>query len=154
MQELINIRFDSAKWRNADVYNIAKCFIDIGFQNVHEVMDLRVYDLLNMNRIDNNRAEEMLVCLYKLLNNNPTVDEGMKTGEIEQPFGFARWSKVHGTSPRIKVKDIILAEEMNLKALYRIFDRVTRAFYNSDEYNSRNYRYLDFDDYKKNQKGA
>lgn len=41
-----------------ELHKVANPFIDVGFRQVKDVVDLRVFDLLNICRINNNRAEE------------------------------------------------------------------------------------------------
>ena len=60
MKQVMMIKFDSPKWRMIDEYKVANPFIEVGFRQVKDVVDLRVFDLLNISRINNNRAEEML----------------------------------------------------------------------------------------------
>ena len=63
MKQVMIIKFDSLKWRMIDEYKVANPFIEVGFRQVKDVVDLRVFDLLNISRINNNRAEEMLLCV-------------------------------------------------------------------------------------------
>lgn len=58
MKQVMMIKFDSLKWRMIDEYKVANPFIEVGFRQVKDVVDLRVFDLLNISRINNNRAEE------------------------------------------------------------------------------------------------
>lgn len=44
---------------------------------------------------------------------------------------------------------ILATEDLNEDALLRIFDGVTAAFYKSDEYNSREYRYSNLSELRK-----
>ena len=67
MKQVMMVKFDSPKWRKVDEYKVANPFVDVGFRQVKDVVDLRVFDLLNISRINNNRAEEMLLCIYHLL---------------------------------------------------------------------------------------
>lgn len=149
MDELMNLKFDSELWKSIDDYYTARHFTEIGFTNVKEILDLRVYDFLNMNRIDNNRAEEMLVCLYNLFNSTPEIDEWLYYDEIEQPFDLKKWFSEHRNLAEVKVNDIVLAEDINKEAMYKIFDRITRSFYKSDEYDLWAYRYGNYSEYKR-----
>lgn len=45
--------------------------------------------------------------------------------------------------------EILTTEDLNEVALLRIFDGVTAAFYKSDEYNSREYRYSNLSELRK-----
>ena len=48
MKQVMMIKFDSPKWRMIDEYKVANPFIDVGFRQVKDVVDLRVFDLLKM----------------------------------------------------------------------------------------------------------
>ena len=49
----------------------------------------------------------------------------------------------------LMVREILATEDLNEDALLRIFDGVTAAFYKSDEYNSREYRYSNLSELRK-----
>lgn len=84
MKQVMMIKFDSPKWRMIDEYKVANPFIEVGFRQVKDVVDLRVFDLLNISRINNNRAEEMLLCVYHLLQPDRRIDEGINIMILEQ----------------------------------------------------------------------
>lgn len=86
MKKKLSLRFNTPEWRIVDEYEVADAFIDVGFRRVKDVVDLRVFDLLNISRINNNRAEEMLLCIYHLLQPDRRIDEGIYYDEIEQYF--------------------------------------------------------------------
>lgn len=112
-------------------------------------VDLRVFDLLNICRINNNRAEEMLLCIYHLLQPDRRIDEGIYNDEIDQYFSYREWKKKHQPLSGVTVREILTTEDLNEGALLRIFDGVTAAFYKSDEYNSREYRYSSLSELRK-----
>lgn len=141
MQDYLKTMFISRDWRNVDRDNIYVVFDILGFKKVADVMQLRVFDLLNLNRINNNRAEEMLLCIYRLLYSNKKLDDGIYNDEIDQYFSYREWKKSHKRLDQVTVSDILLTEGINQAALLRIFDGVTTAFYKSSEYDSRKYRY-------------
>lgn len=141
MNQITKVKFDSPEWRKVDEYEVASPFIDVGFRRVKDVVDLRVFDLLNISRINNNRAEEMLLCIYHLLQPDRRIDEGIYYDEIDQYFSYREWKKKHQPLSGVTVREILTTEDLNEGALLRIFDGVTAAFYKSDEYNSREYRY-------------
>lgn len=149
MQDYLKTMFISREWRNVDKDNIYMVFDTLGFKRVSDVMQLRVFDLLNLNRINNNRAEEMLLCIYRLLYPNKKLDDGIYNDEIDQYFSYREWKKSHKQLDRVTVSDILLTEGINQAALLRIFDGVTTAFYKSSEYNSRSYRYSNLRDLRK-----
>ena len=94
MKQVMMIKFDSPKWRMIDEYKVANPFIEVGFRQVKDVVDLRVFDLLNISRINNNRAEEMLLCIYHLLQPDRRIDEGIYNDEIDQYFSYREWKDV------------------------------------------------------------
>ena len=128
---------------------VANPFIEVGFRQVKDVVDLRVFDLLNISRINNNRAEEMLLCIYHLLQPDRRIDEGIYNDEIDQYFSYREWKKKHQPLSGVTVREILTTEDLNEVALLRIFDGVTAAFYKSDEYNSREYRYSNLSELRK-----
>lgn len=149
MKQVMMIKFDSLKWRMIDEYKVANPFIEVGFRQVKDVVDLRVFDLLNISRINNNRAEEMLLCIYHLLQPDRRIDEGIYNDEIDQYFSYREWKKKHQPLSGVTVREILATEDLNEDALLRIFDGVTAAFYKSDEYNSREYRYSSLSELRK-----
>lgn len=149
MKQVMMIKFDSLKWRMIDEYKVANPFIEVGFRQVKDVVDLRVFDLLNISRINNNRAEEMLLCIYHLLQPDRRIDEGIYNDEIDQYFSYREWKKKHQPLSGVTVREILTTEDLNEVALLRIFDGVTAAFYKSDEYNSREYRYSKLSELRK-----
>lgn len=128
---------------------VANPFVDVGFRQVKDVVDLRVFDLLNISRINNNRAEEMLLCIYHILQPDRRIDEGIYNDEIDQYFSYREWKKKHQPLSGVTVREILATEDLNEDALLRIFDGVTAAFYKSDEYNSREYRYSNLSELRK-----
>lgn len=149
MNQITRVKFDSPEWRKVDEYEVADAFIDVGFRRVKDVVELRVFDLLNISRINNNRAEEMLLCIYHLLQPDRRIDEGIYNDEIDQYFSYREWKKKHQPLSGVTVREILTTEDLNEGALLRIFDGVTAAFYKSDEYNSREYRYSSLSELRK-----
>lgn len=149
MKKIMTTYFDSREWKSIDKDGICSVFGMLGFKNVGDVMQLRVFDLLNLNRINNNRAEEMLICIYRLLYPNKKLDDGIYYDEIDQYFSYREWKKSHKQLDQVTVSDILLTEGINQAALLRIFDGVTTAFYKSSEYNSRSYQYSNLQDLRK-----
>lgn len=143
MKKKLMTRFNTLEWRSVDKDGIYVIFDILGFKSVEDVVQLRVFELLNLNRINNNRAEEMLLCIYRLLYPNRKLDDGIFNDEIDQYFSYREWKKSHKKLDQVTVSDILLTEGINQAALLRIFDGVTAAFYKSSEYDSRSYRYSD-----------
>ena len=121
MKQVMMIKFDSPKWRMIDEYKVANPFIEGGFRQVKDVVDLRVFDLLNISRINNNRAEEMLLCIYHLLQPDRRIDEGIYNDEIDQYFSYREWKKKHQPLSGVTVREILTTEDLNEGALLRIF---------------------------------
>lgn len=149
MNNIMMTRFYSREWQRVDKDSVYEVYLPLGIKKVSDVMQLRVFDLLNLCHINNNRAEEMLLCIYRLLYPNQRIDEGIYYEEIEQYFSYREWKKSHKRLDRVTVSDILLTEGINQAALLRIFDGVTTAFYKSSEYNSRSYRYSNLQDLRK-----
>ena len=110
MKQVMMVKFDSPKWRKVDEYKVANPFIDVGFRQVKDVVDLRVFDLLNISRINNNRAEEMLLCIYHLLQPDRRIDEGIYNDEIDQYFSYREWKKKHQPLSGLTGREIVAAE--------------------------------------------
>lgn len=90
MKKFLMTKFNSPEWNKVDRDNIYFWFVSLGFKQVGDLMSVRVFDLLNLDRINNNRAEEMLLCLYHLLYPNAKLDEGIYYDEIDQYFFIQR----------------------------------------------------------------
>lgn len=134
MKKKLMTRFNTLEWRSVDKDGIYVVFDMLGFKSVEDVVQLRVFELLNLNRINNNRAEEMLLCIYRLLYPNRKLDDGIFNDEIDQYFSYREWKKSHKKLDQVTMSDILLTEGINQAALLRIFDGVTAAFYKSSEY--------------------
>ena len=76
-------------------------------------------------------------------------DEDIYNDEIDQYFSYREWKKKHQPLSGVTVREILTTEDLNEGALLRIFDGVTAAFYKSDEYNSREYRYSNLSELRK-----
>ena len=97
MKQVMMIKFDSLKWRMIDEYKVANPFIEVGFRQVKDVVDLRVFDLLNISRINNNRAEEMLLCIYHLLQPDRRIDEGKECEAVKKSKKLLKFVLDDGT---------------------------------------------------------
>ena len=58
MKKKLMTRFNTLEWGSVDNDGIYVIFDMLGFKSVEDVVQLRVFELLNLNRINNNRAEE------------------------------------------------------------------------------------------------
>ena len=113
MKKKMSLRFSTPEWRIVDEYEVADAFIDVGFRRVKDVVELRLFDLLNISRINNNRAEEMLLCIYHLLQPDRRVDECIYNDEIDQYFSYREWKKKHQPLSGVTVREILAAEDLN-----------------------------------------
>ena len=52
-------------WQAVVNRTVANYFDSLGFEHLDQVLDMRVFDLLNMNLLDAVRVEEIIVCLYR-----------------------------------------------------------------------------------------
>ena len=154
IKTVMNISLGSREWTRRDEDNAGVPFVSAGFENTEEVMDLRIYDLLNILGIDRIMAEEMVYALYRFFNENADADEAIYAHVADQYFDYAAWHKEHPDASQVKVKDIVLSEGMNMKALEWLFNQVVRKFWRSPEYNSRHYRYWGYKDLIEQKKGA
>ena len=147
---------DSKEWLGRDEAFACRPFIRAGFSNTEEILELRAFDMLNILGIDRIMAEEMMYALYRFFNENRQADEALYSGTIDQYFDFTAWREEHPDVTEVKVRDIVLADGMNLDALARLFNRVVRQFWRSPEYDSRKYRYWGYRDFmeQKNKGGS
>lgn len=77
MNKKININPSSTKWLEKDDRVVADYFCDLGFRSLKQILDMRVFDLMNMQGLNAVRVEEVIICLYKWLNPNTAIDEAM-----------------------------------------------------------------------------
>ena len=68
MNKKININPSSTKWLEKDDRVVADYFCDLGFRSLKQILDMRVFDLMNMQGLNAVRVEEVIICLYKWLN--------------------------------------------------------------------------------------
>lgn len=78
MNKKININPSSTKWLEKDDRVVADYFCDLGFRSLKQILDMRVFDLMNMQGLNAVRVEEVIICLYKWLNPNTAIDEAMR----------------------------------------------------------------------------
>ena len=136
----------SREWQEKDVDGVSESFIRAGFRNTEQILVTRLFDLLNIDRLDIGKAEEMLLALYRWYSEDPAADEEMALGMRRQEFSYNAWRKRHMKLSEVTAGDIVLAESVNKKAVLHLFGLVVRAFYKSDEYDRNEYRYSDLDD--------
>lgn len=147
MVNKMKTRLDSKEWSRIDEERVGYYFQDLGFKTVGEIAGLRMFDLFNLNRVDNIRAWEMVRNLYMFLNKNHDADNALEYGIMDQYFPFKEWRKKYKPK-NAKVVDLVMAFDMNEKALHRLFGEISRAFYKSDEYSIRYYKYGSIEEMK------
>ncbi len=64
MNKKININPSSTKWLEKDDRVVADYFCDLGFRSLKQILDMRVFDLMNMQGLNAVRVEEVIICLY------------------------------------------------------------------------------------------
>ena len=139
-----NTSLRSRAWLKHDRSFVTDRFIDVGFEHAEEIMDLRVFDMLNLNRIDAEAGKEMILALYRKYNPNTIIDRGMEQREIDQYYPCSEWRKKHKDLSKVLVRDLVMAENINRKAILHFYDSILKAFYKSQEYNCREYRFQDY----------
>ena len=123
-------------WQAVVNRTVANYFDSLGFQHLDQILDMRVFDLLNMNLLDAVRVEEIIVCLYRSLNPNITVDEAMYCGAMNQCFDYTGWRKIHRQ-----------LEKITVRAIQHFYDAIRKKFFKSKEYDWCEYRYTNYQDY-------
>lgn len=127
--------------------SVFRSFAEIGITHVKQLLSMRIYDYLNLNHIDNNIAEEALICLYRFFYpERLELDDMIRYHEVDQPLNLTKWKRSI-ICKNVTVSDLLTREFVNENALSRIFYFVSQNFYRSDEYNWREYRYYDYVDY-------
>lgn len=147
MNSKASVNPTSIKWLAEDEQIVADYFLGLGFLSLKEILDMRVFDLMNIQGLDAVRVEEIIICLYKWLNPNTDIDEAIYIGTMTQPFPYAPWRKKHRNLSEVKVRDLVLAPDINMQAIQHFYDSIRRAFFKSEEYNWREYRYRNWREY-------
>ena len=142
-----NIRPTSTRWLSEDNMCVADYFDGLGFNSLQEILDMRIFDLMNMNCLNAIRVEEIITCLYLFLNPNTAVDEAMYEGLMPQTFPYGDWRKEHKNLSAVTVADLVLTKDINLRAIQHFYDAIRKKFFNSDEYDWRKYRFRDRQEY-------
>lgn len=149
MKKLSKISLDSQEWMKVDEENSSQIFYDLGFRTVNEVLNIRVFDLFNLQDVDNNRAEEFLLTVFKYLYPDKTVDQNIYYNEKEQEPLYKKWSEKHPEFETVKVRDVLIQDGLEVGTMLCVFDYATQEFYKSNEYNNRKYRYTSYSALKK-----
>lgn len=127
MNNKTNINPSSTKWLEKDDRVVADYFCDLGFRSLKQIIDMRVFDLMNMQGLNAVRVEEVIICLYKWLNPNTAIDEAIYNGMMSQPFLYTPWRKEHKDLAAIKVGDLVLTPGINMKAILNGAKRKAKA---------------------------
>lgn len=149
MKKLSKISLDSQEWMKVDEENSSQIFYDLGFRTVNEVLNIRVFDLFNLQDVDNNRAEEFLLTVFKYLYPDKTVNQNIYYNEKEQEPLYKKWSEKHPKFETVKVRDVLIQDGLEVGTMLCVFDYATQEFYKSNEYNNRKYRYTSYSALKK-----
>lgn len=127
------------EWIEDEDGYIADHFIFLGFHCPEDFMKIRVYDFLNLDMVDNNRAEEMIVYLSDFL--YPDREQHSETLVIGTTESVINWLDENPDLSEVLLRDLICDEELCLEDMLYLFDCISMSFYHSSEYNSRKYRY-------------
>jgi len=130
-----------------DDYRLCRYLNYIGFSCVREIMDMRVFDLMNINTISGNLAEEIVGIMLVFFKGCETRRHALFKEWDIQEFDVAGWRKKHRPYSAVRVCDIVLADGINDRAITPVFSSVKKAFYQSAEYSSKGYRFLNQSDY-------
>lgn len=147
MNNKTNINPSSTKWLTKDDHGVADYFCDLGFRSLKQILNMRVFDLMNMQGLNAIRVEEVITCLYKWLNPNTDIDEAIYNGSMSQPFSYTSWRKVHKDLAAIKVGDLVLTPNINMRAIQHFYDAIRKAFFKSEEYDWRWYKFRNRNEY-------
>ena len=142
-----NVSLKSKVWQAQDKDGITGRFLKVGFTSTGEILNMKVFDLLNIYSIDSRKAMLMILRLYEFFNWNESVDREMELGFLRQYFSYPQWKKKHKSLSLVTVADLVLTEDINRKAIMHFYEGIVRQFYKSAEYDNREYRYLSYIDF-------
>ena len=146
MKENKRISLGSETWLTEDSHFITQRLLDRGFRYADELMAMRIFDPLNIYMINAEIGQESILMLYRIFNHNRAMDESMELQLTGQTFPFAAWRKRHRDLSKVSVQDLVLSEDINRKAILRLYCSILKAFYRSGEYDGREYRYYSRND--------
>ena len=147
MERTLSIKPTSLDWlRDEDAF-VAGYMRGLGFRSLSELLPMRVYDLLNMNRIDAIKAEEIIISLYRHIHpDNEELDDDIYYGFVEQSFNFIHWRTTHPLS-KVTISDLVWSEGINREAIYDLYELIKKAFWRSGEYDWHRYKYQNMSEY-------
>ena len=146
MKENRRLSLGSETWLREDSHFITQRLLDRGFRYADQLMAMRIFDLLNIFMINAEIGQESILMLYRIFNHNLAMDESMEMKLTGQTFPFAAWRKTHRDLSKVSVQDLVLSEDINRKAILRLYNSILKEFYKSDEYDGREYRYHSYSD--------
>lgn len=82
-----------------------------------------------------------------LENWKPWANEAMYCGTMNQCFDYTGWRKIHRQLEKITVRDLVLTENINFRAIQHFYDAIRKKFFKSREYDWCEYRYTNYQDY-------
>lgn len=118
MNKKININPSSTKWLEKDDRVVADYFCDLGFRSLKQILDMRVFDLMNMQGLNAVRVEEVIICLYilQLPKNYDTIsiDFGIDKNEMKRlVIALAELDLTIDEWLCFKMKELILADRLS-----------------------------------------
>ena len=66
MNNKININPSSTKWLEKDDRVVSDYFCDLGFRSLKQILDMRVFDLMNMQGLNAVRVEEVIKDIFEI----------------------------------------------------------------------------------------
>ena len=129
------------EWKTSADPWIIEHFEFLGFRCPRDFMKIRFYDFLNLDCVDNNRAEEMLVALSDFLfpgrEEYPDYEKRLEEKKYER-----KWIKENKNNiADITIGIVLNDENLSKQGFLDIFDIITQSFYHSTEYDSKRYKY-------------
>lgn len=146
VSELKRKLYSDTEWKDVIDNLLYPHFISLGFHCPEDFMKIRVYDFLNLDMVDNNRAEEMIVALSDFLYpEREKHSEMMGKGTTE---AILKWLEEHADLSKVLLRELICDDILCLEDMLYVFDCISMSFYHSNEYNSRKYHYSHIRDIK------
>ena len=121
----------------------------LGFNKPKDFMRIRLFDLFNLDCVDNNRAEEIILGLSRLL-----YPKRKERGD-STPKRYAQCRIMFFLMPDptiITVEDLISETFFAENEMLALFDYVSQRFYKSSEYDSRHYKYWNLNEIPKSKR--
>ena len=132
------------EWRKETDEYLSDYFVCLGFECPKDFMEIRVYDFLNLDMVDNNRAEEMSVALSVFLfPERERYSKALNKGTTET---ILNWLKEHEDLSKVLLRELICDNNLSLEDMLYVFDCISMSFYHGEEYNGRKYRYSHIDE--------